>query len=327
MASKAVLTNLNLSGNELQNAVIQPLAAPPANPKLGLIYTNSGDGLLYQYNGTDWKPVGAVVSVNGKIGVVVLTQDDVGDGTTYKRTHNDLTNALVALINGALQRSGGTMTGGINMGGYAITNVGAPSADADAATKQYVDAVAVGALQPKGSVTFANLPSLTAANLNTMYNVSDAFVSTSDFIDGAGVSYPANTNVAIINTGTAADPVYKYDAMPGATDLSVFLLKSGGTMTGAIAMGSNKITGLADGTASGDAATFGQLSGLIKTATGTIGTSATSATVSYSGTLINAYATMGGSEVVVDIAYGSGTVTFTTAQAPSAAVTCVVVYA
>ena len=33
-----ILTNLDLSQNEIQNAIMQPLAAPPANPKLGQIY-------------------------------------------------------------------------------------------------------------------------------------------------------------------------------------------------------------------------------------------------------------------------------------------------
>ena len=40
-----------------------------------------------------------VTSVNSKTGAVVLTQDDVGDGTTYVRTHNDFTDALKAQIN------------------------------------------------------------------------------------------------------------------------------------------------------------------------------------------------------------------------------------
>ena len=40
-----------------------------------------------------------VQSVNTKTGVVVLTQDDVGDGTTYVRTHNDFTDALKTQIN------------------------------------------------------------------------------------------------------------------------------------------------------------------------------------------------------------------------------------
>lgn len=40
-----------------------------------------------------------VQSVNAKTGAVVLTQDDVGDGTTYVRTHNDFTDAAKQQIN------------------------------------------------------------------------------------------------------------------------------------------------------------------------------------------------------------------------------------
>lgn len=64
-----------------------------------------------------------------------------------------------------------------------------------------------------------------------------------------------------------------YDAVTAA------LLKAGGTMAGVIAMGSNKITGLANGTASGDAAAFGQLKVFqIVTATSTTQDSTTSST-------------------------------------------------
>ena len=85
-----------------------------------------------------------------------------------------------------------------------------------------VESAAVGALKPKGSVAFASLPALTAANLNNMYNVSDSFTTTADFVEGAGITYPAGTNVAIINTGTEQNPVYKYDAMVGTMDLSAY---------------------------------------------------------------------------------------------------------
>lgn len=40
-----------------------------------------------------------VQSVNTKTGAVVLTQDDIGDGKTYVRTHNDFTDVLKAQIN------------------------------------------------------------------------------------------------------------------------------------------------------------------------------------------------------------------------------------
>lgn len=50
------LSNLDLTGNELQNAVIQPLGTPPSGPKEGQIYFDStaGDKKIYFYNGTQW---------------------------------------------------------------------------------------------------------------------------------------------------------------------------------------------------------------------------------------------------------------------------------
>ena len=43
---------------------------------------------------------GAVASVNGKTGVVVLTQDDIGDGATYVRTENNFTDDLLSKLTG-----------------------------------------------------------------------------------------------------------------------------------------------------------------------------------------------------------------------------------
>ena len=44
-----------------------------------------GDEITLTLENTESEVAGAVVSVNGKDGDVVLTQDDIGDGTTYKR--------------------------------------------------------------------------------------------------------------------------------------------------------------------------------------------------------------------------------------------------
>lgn len=63
-------------------------------------------------------------------------------------------NTLSTLANGALQKSGGTMTGQINHGGQRATNLAAPSASTDAATKGYVDkAVSTAESVPPGIVT------------------------------------------------------------------------------------------------------------------------------------------------------------------------------
>ena len=89
-----------------------------------------------------------------------------------------------------------------------------------------VEAAHVGALRPKGSIAFANLPALVVANLNNMYSITDAFTTTADFVEGAGHSHPAGTNVSIINVGTDAAPVYKYDAMTGVMDMSGYWSKT-----------------------------------------------------------------------------------------------------
>lgn len=57
-----VLTNLNLSKNELQNARIQNLAAAPAIPVSGQIYFNTTDKCLYVYSGAAWIDLGVIFS-------------------------------------------------------------------------------------------------------------------------------------------------------------------------------------------------------------------------------------------------------------------------
>lgn len=79
--------DLDLNKNELQNAVVQNLAATPANLKTGLIWFNTTDGYLYIYNGTSAEIVGkpyvlpaATTSTLG--GVIVGTNISVAaDGT------------------------------------------------------------------------------------------------------------------------------------------------------------------------------------------------------------------------------------------------------
>ena len=82
------------------------------------------------------------------------------------------------------------------------------------------------AIVPKGTKAFAGLtPStdLAAANVGFMWNISDAFTTTADFVEGQGVSIPAGANVYVANPSTG---VYKYDIFQGMYDLSGYALKS-----------------------------------------------------------------------------------------------------
>ena len=65
------------------------------------------------------------------------------------------------------------------------------------------------ALRPMGTIAFASLPSLASASEGDMYNISDAFQTTSDFAEGAGHDEPAGSNVYKTSTG-------KWDVLAGS---------------------------------------------------------------------------------------------------------------
>lgn len=75
--------------------------------------------------------------------------------------------------------------------------------------------------KPSGSVAFAALPAPAADKLGFVYNVIDAFITTDAFLEGAGRSYPAGSNVVVVADGAG----YKLDALPGAVDLSNYTQK------------------------------------------------------------------------------------------------------
>ena len=88
------------------------------------------------------------------------------------------------------------------------------------------------AIVPKGTKAFAGLtPStdLAAANVGFMWNISDAFTTTSDFVEGAGHSIPAGANVYVANPEAG---VYKYDIFSGMYDLSGYATKVSGATSG-----------------------------------------------------------------------------------------------
>ena len=105
-----------------------------------------------------------------------------------------------------------------------ITTINSTLADkansADVYTKQQTDdkisAAISSVYKPAGSTTFAELPAPSPNVLGNVYNVTDAFTTTDQFVEGAGKSYPAGTNVAVVLVGEE----YKYDVLSGMVDLS-----------------------------------------------------------------------------------------------------------
>src|SRR5262252_5880092 len=67
---------IDLSKNELRNAVIQNLASAPATPSKGQLYMDTTANLLYWWNGTAW------VSAAGPVPATTVTTQAIGDGGT-----------------------------------------------------------------------------------------------------------------------------------------------------------------------------------------------------------------------------------------------------
>ena len=101
------LTDVNLLGNQLQNAVIQVLAVAPSSPKEGQIYYNSGDKLVYRYDGTNWGPIGVVYSQGSSTGAVITGLG--GDGTVTT------TNVTGLTLTGYTPVEGGYVTADMTM--------------------------------------------------------------------------------------------------------------------------------------------------------------------------------------------------------------------
>lgn len=82
--------------------------------------------------------------------------------------------------------------------------------------EEAINAKIAATYKPSGSVAFADMPELAEANLGVVVNVTDGFTTTDNFTEGAGKTYPAGTNVAVVKVGE----VYKYDALSGFVDLT-----------------------------------------------------------------------------------------------------------
>lgn len=75
------LSNINLSKNQLQNAVIHPLGTAPSSPVEGQLYYNSTAGvkMLYIYNGSAWVPVGDITAITSTESRLIVTNGTSGD--------------------------------------------------------------------------------------------------------------------------------------------------------------------------------------------------------------------------------------------------------
>jgi len=83
--------NIDMQKNQLQNAVVHPLASAPSSPVAGQIYYNNSSNDLFFWNGTAWVSSAGVTSVTAGNGIsisgtntVTVTNATVGYASTAK---------------------------------------------------------------------------------------------------------------------------------------------------------------------------------------------------------------------------------------------------
>ena len=274
------LTNINLNKNELQNAVIQNLSTDPANPKSGLIYFNTTDKVLKQYNGTSWDTVGKEITpaTYATLGGVIidnntLTVDNSGNLAVKVPTDNNFSDSLKDKLDDIEANAEVNIIEAIYINGteaipsskivniYTITS----AAFAD-------DSTSTPASPIKLILTDGNNQTITA-NIPKVSNSSAGVVP-----KGATVSTQSQSTKFLREDGTWQAPSY--------TSVSDYVKKDGTvTMTGALNMGSHKITSVTDPTSNQDAATKKYVDDAVTGVTGGMvfkGTIGTSGTIAWS---------------------------------------------
>lgn len=150
--ARKFLTHLDLSKNELQNAVIQVLASAPSTPVPGQIYYNSTSGRLEFRNASAWIDPTARANHTG-----TQTASTISDFDTQVRTSR-----LDQMAN---------PTADVSLNGQKITNLATPTASTDAATKGYVDN-AINGTDWKNSVRAATTANITLSGTQTIDGIS-----------------------------------------------------------------------------------------------------------------------------------------------------------
>ncbi len=187
-----LLTNLDLTGQELQNARVQNLATAPGIPAAGRLYYDTAINKLVYWNNTVW------VNADGSsIPDNTVTSAKIVDGTIVNIDINNAAGiALSKLATDPLARGNHTgtqaassisdfntvrdlqrldqhvaPTAAVDLGSQKITNLATPTLDTDATNKIYVDS-AINGLDWKASVRAATIANITLSGLLTIDGVT-----------------------------------------------------------------------------------------------------------------------------------------------------------
>lgn len=229
--SRKFLVPIDLSTNELQNAVIQNLTSDPTGVK-GRVYfdSNTGVNVLKLYDGTSWKTI-STGSGSFYLGSTSISLgNSSGDVTTVAGLSSVTSTSFVGALTGNASTAT-TLETARNINGVSFN--GSANITVKASTTNTLGLTSGGNLAFSSGTTWDGGTSGVTIGLST---TPTGLTS----INGISVSGSSGTFLTTASTSSSLTSVGTLTGL---------------TMGGNIAMGTNKITGLGDPTSDQDAAT------------------------------------------------------------------------
>lgn len=283
-SAQVAYSKLNLT-NTIVNADINASAAIEKTKISGTAITAADTGTITSTMIADGAITNADINASAAIALSKLATDPLARANhTGTQTASTVSDFDTQVRTSRLDQMAAP-TGSVSANSQKITNLATPTSNTDAATKAYADlmipltqkgaANGVAELDADGLLPANRLPSLSitttqvvatqAAMLALTAQTGDVAVRTDLNKTFILTASPATTLANWQELLTPTDAVLSVDGQTGTVSLSSTyatvanaankLPLAGGTMSGAIAMGSNKITGLGTPTTTGDAAT------------------------------------------------------------------------
>ena len=211
--ARLFVTSINLNKNELQNARVQNLSSAPSSPVAGQIYFDTGDNILYFYNGTAWiSASGAAEVIQDTVSTMIL------DGTGLDKSYDDPAGTLTLSIDSTVTTNSGSQT---------LTN----------------KTIALGSNTVSGTISDFNT-ALTDENFATL---AGSETLTNKTITSPNVSGLSLTDSSIVFEGSSADDNETTLTVTNPTADRTITLPD---LTGTVILTTNKVTDLTAPTAS-----------------------------------------------------------------------------